>query len=201
MGFRLSPLNIILFFSYVSPILLGFFMVMSSMFNQDIKGIIYLSGVLLFCLVIGGSLRLVLKQRVKDDREPICDMVDLPLNGNEYEAPIFSTTTIAFTMMYLFLPMLSTGFNIPVISSLIVLLVLDIIVNIYHKCGSVSSIFISTFFGVLFGSIWYYLMAIASDGKFTYFTDEPQNNVVCKKPEKKTYKCKVYKNGKLLKTL
>ena len=39
--------NIFKIFSAISPLLLGFFLVMSSLFNKNIKGLVYLSGVLL----------------------------------------------------------------------------------------------------------------------------------------------------------
>ena len=45
MGLSLAPDQLILFFTTISPLLLGFFLVTISIFNQDIKGLIYLGGV------------------------------------------------------------------------------------------------------------------------------------------------------------
>ena len=42
MSFTFS--NILQFFSAISSILLAFFMIMISLFNQDVKAIIYLAG-------------------------------------------------------------------------------------------------------------------------------------------------------------
>src|SRR6056297_3274379 len=171
------------------------------MFNQDMKGIMYLAGVLMLCMVGGGLLRTLFKQRAPIDKSPICDMVQVPFIGNYYQTPIFSTLVVAFTLMYLFLPMLNTGINVPVLISLIVLLLLDILINTYHKCGSIFNIGISTFVGLTFGMIWYYIIYASTDGKLTYFSDLPSNQVVCRKPKAETYKCRVYKNGRLLKTM
>ena len=184
MAFELSFQNIILFISYVSPVLLGFFLVMSSMFNQDMKGIMYLAGVLMLCMVGGALLRTLFKQRAPIDKSPICDMVQVPFIGNYYQTPIFSTLVVAFTLTYLYFPMLNTGVNVPVLISLIVFLLLDILINLYHKCGSIANLGISTFVGLLFGIIWYYIIYASTDGKLTYFSDLPSNQVVCTALEK-----------------
>ena len=47
--FKLS--NILQLFSAMSPLLLGFFLVMSSLFNQNLKGIVYLAGVLIASVI------------------------------------------------------------------------------------------------------------------------------------------------------
>ena len=47
MGMQLTLTNIFQFISGISPLLLGFFLVMMSIFNQNLKGLIYLSGVLI----------------------------------------------------------------------------------------------------------------------------------------------------------
>ena len=46
MALSLEPSQLITFFSSLSPILLAFFLVVISIFNQDPKGLVYLGGVL-----------------------------------------------------------------------------------------------------------------------------------------------------------
>ncbi len=48
MGMEFNLVNVIQIFSYVSPVLLAFFLVASSKFNKNAKGIVYLGGVLMF---------------------------------------------------------------------------------------------------------------------------------------------------------
>ena len=43
--------NILQFASFISPFILGFFLVMSSIFNQDLKGFVYLAGVLMSSII------------------------------------------------------------------------------------------------------------------------------------------------------
>ena len=47
MAIQLSITNVFRFISYITPVLLIFFMIMISVFNQDVKGLIYLGGVLI----------------------------------------------------------------------------------------------------------------------------------------------------------
>lgn len=199
MGFKFTPLNIVLFISYISPVLLGFFLVMSSMFNQDAKGLFYLLGVIA-ATGIGIILRNVFKE--KGETPAICNLIDIPgANSGGFTTPIFSTLIVAFTFTYLGIPMFATGANVPVLISLITLMFMDILINFYQKCGGVGNLMISTVCGAALGIGYYYLINLMSDGKQTYFSDLPSNQVVCRKPKSETYKCRVYKNGRLLKTL
>ena len=43
--------NIFQLISFTGPLILGFFMVIMSVFNQDIRGIIYLAGVLIASII------------------------------------------------------------------------------------------------------------------------------------------------------
>lgn len=202
MGFKFTLVNIILFLSYISPVLLGFFMVMTSAFNQDMKGVIYLIGV-----IVVTSIGIILRNmfKIEGHTHPICNLIDIPgANSGGYTTPVFSTLIVAFTFIYLGFPMFENGANVPVLISLSTLLGMDILVNFYHNCygdRSVFNLLISTVFGATLGIGYYYLVNLITDGKQTYFSDLPSNQVVCRKPKAETYKCRVYKNGRLLKTL
>lgn len=199
MGFTLTPMNILYFVSYLSPMIFSFFMVMTSIFNEDAKGFVYLVGILVFCLVGGSILRPILKQTI-ENQDAICNLVELPIIGNQFTTPLFSTTIIAFTLIYLLIPMLNTGVKIPLVVSMVILSIMDIFVNYKHRCANITGIIVSFFLGLIFGTVWYFSMNAISP-ELTYFSDTPSNRVVCQKPSAKKYKCKVYKNGKLLKTM
>ena len=51
MAMKLNFSNIMQFFAAISPILLVFFLVMISIFNSDIKGMVYLGGILIASLI------------------------------------------------------------------------------------------------------------------------------------------------------
>ena len=50
-GMEITLPNIFYFISSISPLLLSFFLVMASIFNQNLKGIVYLAGILLATVI------------------------------------------------------------------------------------------------------------------------------------------------------
>ena len=51
MAMQLNFSNLLQFFAAISPILLAFCLVMLSLFNSDIKGMVYLGGILIASLI------------------------------------------------------------------------------------------------------------------------------------------------------
>ena len=51
MAMQLSFSNLLQFFSAIAPILLAFCLIMISLFNSDIKGMVYLGGMLVASLI------------------------------------------------------------------------------------------------------------------------------------------------------
>lgn len=174
-------------------------MVLSSAFNQDVKGLVYLMGILVL-VFLGLLIRNMTKITHSENRSSICNIVDIPFMNNRFEFPINSTLIIGYTMMYLLTPMLAGMMNIPVLVSLIILAFMDVYVNLSLNCGKVFTIVMSLIIGAGIGTGWFYLMNAISP-EFVYFGDSPSNRVVCQKPKANTYKCKVYKNGRLIKTM
>ena len=64
MAIELTLPNMLELIAILSPILLGFFLIMVSLFNQDVKGIVYLAGVLI-ASVINIFLMNIIKNQMK----------------------------------------------------------------------------------------------------------------------------------------
>jgi hypothetical protein len=200
MAMQLSFSNLLQFFSSISPLLLAFFLVTLSMFNQDLKGLVYLGGVLIASLI---NLIIMNTAQVKSDQliPPSCNLIEFPFNLNEYVSPAFNSMFISFTFIYLLMPMIFiSSINLPVIICMSLLLVLDGATKIMAGCTS----FWGVGSGILVGGIlgFFYYLVFTSTGKndLLFFNAEPSNNVVCSRPKKQSYKCSVYKNGSLVKS-
>ena len=78
--------NITQILSAITPLLLIFFLLMSSVINHDIKGIIYLMGVLLAVFVAG-----ILANMVASPRNPLapltCQLFNIPGYPAQYNNP------------------------------------------------------------------------------------------------------------------
>ena len=95
MSFTFS--NILQFFSAISSILLAFFMIMISLFNQDVKAIIYLAGAFIAYIFNVAGLKPALGNKIiPESRNPVCDIVDIPVN-NKFDGPNANSVFIGFT--------------------------------------------------------------------------------------------------------
>ena len=48
---------------------------------------------------------------------------------------------------------------------------------------------------------WYNILKITGNDSLLYYDEYVSDKVACSRPEKQTFKCAVYKNGELLKTI
>lgn len=198
MGMEFNLVNSIQFFSYVSPLLLGFFMVMSSFFNKNIKGIVYLGGVLIFSFA-SLALKPLIGSRTAIDAHPTCNLFNI--GDNTFNSPPFHSVFIAFTLAYVMMPMITTGnTNYYVIISILVLFFMDAFSKVNNKCTTPVGTFLGGMFGILFGILYWSIFQYTNNSKLLYFQNEGSDNVVCNRPSRQTFRCNVYKNGKLIKS-
>tara|TARA_X000000950_G_C13819726_1_gene621371 strand:- start:199 stop:807 length:609 start_codon:yes stop_codon:yes gene_type:complete len=201
MAMQLNFSNILQFFAAISPILLSFFLVLISIFNADIKGIVYLGGVLIACLI---NLFIMNTLKIKPNTPnniipPGCNLIDFPFNLSEYISPAFNTMFIAFTLTYLYLPMqYISGINFPVLISICSLLILDGATKLMAGCTTFSGIIFGLVVGVGLGILYFVSLYSTGNKDLFFFNLEPSNNVICSKPKNQTFKCSVYKGGKLI---
>ena len=194
-AFTLS--NLLQFFSFISPTLLVFFMFMMSLFNQNLKGLVYIAGLLIasviniiFMNIIGSG---------RDDNESFsCSMFDIP-NVSQFNSPYPTSLIIAFTLAYLSLPMkYNKQMNYIVLIFLLGLLGIDVLTKVQNRCTTYAGSILGALVGFLLGSIWYVLFFSLGYSSLLYFDELRSDNVQCSMPTKQTFKCSVYKNGELV---
>jgi len=197
MAIQLTVSNVLQFFSFISPSLLVFFLFMSSLFNQNLKGLVYLAGILIASLI--NILFMNLIGSGKDENEAFsCSIFDIP-HVSQYNSPYPSSLIIAFTVAYLVLPMkYNNQINYAVLGFLLLLLGIDILTKVQNKCTTYAGAILGGLIGFLLGSIWYIFFHGAGFDSLLYFDELRSDNVVCSRPSKQTFKCSVYKNGELI---
>ena len=201
MAMKLNFSNLLQFFAAISPILLAFCLVMISLFNSDIKGMVYLGGILIACLI---NLFIMNTLDVKSEAliPSYCNLVEFPFNLNEYISPAFNSMFIAFTLAYLYMPMqYISGMNYPVILFITGLLVLDAGTKITGGCTTFGGVALGTLIGFILGLLWFITFYSTGHEDLLFFNAEPSNNVICSRPSKQSFKCTVFRNGEVLKEL
>ena len=198
MALQFTISNVLQLFSAMAPLLLAFFLVMASIFNQNIKGLVYLAGVLLATIINIALMNQIKSPMDVEKASVICTVMDIPFLSN-YNNPSPSTLFIGFTLAYLVLPMTYNGqMNYMILISLLCLLGLDIITKVTKFCTTWAGAFLGALIGIIFGTVWYTIFHSAGYDSLLYFDEVSSNNVICSKPSKQTFKCSVYKNGELI---
>lgn len=199
MAIELTLSNIFQFISAIAPLILGFFLIMLSVFNQDIKGIIYLAGILISTCISILALNII--RHDKNDDSKNCDIIDLPFTNN-FDIPSVNSVLLSFTFIYLVMPMISSNqMNYSLIVFLLGMIAIDAISKIMNKCTNIGGIFVGLLIGGGLGLGWFLLFKSLGFNSVLYFNEANSNKVYCSRPQKQTFKCSVYKNGELIKTV
>lgn len=203
MGMEITLTNVFQFLSAIAPLLLGFFMVMISIFNQDVKGLVYLGGILIAIIINIFLINLVKSPRTPDKEAGLCNLINIPFgNVSAYNSPSLNSVLIAFTMAYLLLPMkYNNQINYPLIVFLAAIFCMDGVSKVVNSCTNPLGVLLGLFVGFLLGSAWFILLHSTGNDSLLYFSEVSSNKVYCAKPNKQKFKCSVYKNGELIKTL
>jgi hypothetical protein len=188
-------MNLIVYLTFFSPIILATSITSLSFIFQNFKGLIYL-GFLIGCCVVrsfvyamSGSVPIV-------NDGTICTSIQYSKYGN----PTFSAFVFAFTIMYLSLPMFSNGApNFWVFISLIAYFFIDLFIKIYKNCViAKGDLFLNVLLGVASAALIVTLMYTGGSGKYLFFNEVSSNKDICYQPKEQTFKCSVYKDGTLV---
>jgi len=204
-GFEFSATNLFKFLGLLTPFLIIFFLLMSSVINQDLKALIYLLGTSVASLVNIFFMYLIRSKRT-EDASPFCNVFTFPFTVNSeanerYDAPSMTSMFISFTLAYIWIPMVfnpPNTVNIPLVLTLSALLVIDIIAQHNQKCTNFLGSFLGTLVGFVMGAAWYGLVNSSGYQSLLYYSDFTGNKTICGRPQKEYFKFDVNKNGKLL---
>jgi hypothetical protein len=191
-------MNIIVFLSFFSPIILATSITGMSFIFQNFKGLIYL-GFLIGCCVVRSYVYNMSGANPIVNDNTICTSIQYSKYGN----PTFSAFVFAFTIMYLSIPMFNNGsINFWVFISLIVYFFMDILIKIYKNCViKMSDLFLNVLLGAASAALIVTLMYTGGSGKYLFFNEVSSDKEMCYQPSKQNFKCLMYKDGTLISEL
>ena len=214
---ELSFATLFLLFLRLSPFVLLCFFSISSIFNNDLKGVVYLAGLLLTA-GISVIAQMFVSSSKPENKDDICDIVSIG-SGIFSNIPL-GGTILGFTFTYLLQTMRQTDIeypgsgivnrNWPTTLFFMTLIFSDLALNTnlfsfikkylnmpltacYTNIQSIAAYGI----GIIAGVIWSNIIYSTKTPELLYFS-KYKNNESCSKASNKTFKCKVYKNGKLI---
>jgi len=192
----LYPSFIFYLVSRLSPFLIVCFFMLQSLFRMDIRGLVYLAGVILACLftILFGSFpglqELDRKTKLPNTRYNVCKLIEF--TGGPISHLPLGMTILSFTFFYLGYTVVQYRLydrNILMITMFILLIMNDFIYNIMNGCTSTILLLLSLIIGASTGMLWAFLIDIQADKNLKIITGT-NLNTTCIKPKKKTYKCK-----------
>ena len=199
MAIRLTLPNLLQLTSTLSPVLITFFLVMLSLFNLNLKGIMYLSGVML-ATFLNYILGFAWAGEEKPDPPPMCNLLEGP--WTQHTDPSSSSLYLAFTLVYLFMPMyFNNQMNIYLLTTLLVILGIDMITKIQNSCTSTMGAILGMVLGGAMGLVWWGLFKSSGFDKLLYFEEFQSNKPYCSKPSKQKFKCRNTKSGEIIATM
>jgi hypothetical protein len=194
-GINFSLMDVISGISLIAPFLLAFLMIMISIINTNVKGLIYMLGlVILFILVI------LFQNTFKQPPSPdgFCNLFSV----THYGTPSFNSALYLYTITYVLLPMINMGMmNYPLIIVFLGLYASDCIVKYYNKCSSRVGIIMGSILGLFVGFVWFVVIRASGQTGLLYYDDLISSKIACSRPTKQQFKCRVYKNGELIENI
>jgi hypothetical protein len=164
---------------------------MNSIFNSDVKFIIYLAGLIfaLFVCFITGNLPFFKQSNTKP---LLCGIYGLNGIHDLFKLPI-STSIASFTFCYLLYTIIINNlavFNLPTLVLFPIYIMADSTWNIKNTCFSPLSIAAAFVIAGAFGILWAHIIETNSPGMTYYILG--RNRSLWIQPSIQSYKCDVY---------
>lgn len=193
-----QPMNLAVFLSFFSPIILATSVTGMSFVFQNFKGLIYL-GFLIGCCVVRSFVYMMSGANPIVNDRTICTSIQYSKYGN----PTFSAFVFAFTIMYLSFPMFSNGsVNYWIFILLVTYFFMDMFVKLYKNCIiKTGDLFLNVLLGAASSALIVTLMYAGGSGKYLFFNEVSSDKEMCYQPSNQTFKCSLYSNGELVSEL
>lgn len=205
---QLNFITIIYLFFRLAPFIIVCFFTLQSVFNQDLKGFVYLVGLLIACFISTMFGNLPITQYFSklyigehDKANVMCNFIQLKNNGLLSNLPL-GQTVLSFTFCYLsYIIGKYELFNQNIATMILfpLLIVGDFLWNFSHKCANVFMLIASCIIGGLVGLGWGYFIDYTGKVDLQLFNGI-SNKEVCSRPSRTIYRCRVRNGGTIPKT-
>ena len=195
LAFRMAPFIVVCYF------------ILQSLLNWDLKGIIYLAG-LLFCSVaivlLNGPMKLLFPPEIEHIANAKCSIISLGNDGNLLSAIPLSVAVYSYTFFYMLIFIFNLGAantnslslnaafqqNIPTLVLFPLLCILEILWIVSNNCVYLPVFFItcSLLVGAIFGVIWAVIITSLKNPNLMYISKIGVE--VCSRPSKTYFSCK-----------
>lgn len=202
---QIDVVRILYLFLRLSPFIIVCYFTLLSVFNQDLKGVIYLFGLLLTCAIVGSLGDWIAS--IQDIEETtitnkICHLTYLGIENESQPAKLFKyvplgVVTLWYTFMYIFTIIWSNDLwdlNIPFLVLFPLLLIGDGVWGFMNQCLSIEGYGLAIIGGIIFGFMWAVIIESFQVADLTLFNGI-SNKEVCERPSRQRYRCRIMKKS------
>lgn len=185
---EINLFNITYLFIRLAPFILVCYFTLNSLFNQDLKGVIYLIGLLFACFATASLGNIFDDTTIKPQ---LCNFIHLSKNGEPISKIPLGLTILSYTFFYLFYIIGSNGLwtnNIATFILFPILIVCDALWNLNNSCINYIKLVVSFLVGLIIGVGWAAIIQASGITELKFFNGL-DNKEKCSRPSKTLYKC------------
>ena len=177
----------------LAPFILVCMLSLTSILYQDFKGIIYIGGLLITCMIAiicGNSIPGSWSKTTTLSPNEVCKIITLSDSGPVSIIPL-SIITFTYTAGYMGYIIFKYNLALQNIPSLIIfplLIITDILWQLKNNCSQFNVIFIGTMIGMGGGIAWAAIIDSLKNSRLLYFNGI-SNAQTCSRPSKQNFKC------------
>jgi len=189
-------INFILYTAFrLAPFIIVSFFTLSSVLNQDLKGVIYLSGLLFatfFAIIVGPLTKHFPNINPTPENVAICNSLTLSKTGKFSEIPL---GMVVFTYTFFYLVDIISKYNlvtqnVPTFIIFPLLIIAEAVWNLSKQCTTFGHLFTAFAIGSLWGFLWARIIRSTGAVQLQYFNGI-NNGQVCSRPSKQKFKCTI----------
>jgi len=188
---QLNILNIIYLFFRFAPFIIISYFTLQSIFNQDLKGVIYLIGLILACVATMLVGFWVPTHTISDENRLKCTQLTVGNGAPLTNLPLSQTVfgyTLAYLTYFISINNLQTQ-NIPVFVIFPLVILADMIWNTTNGCSTNILLLSALIVGGAIGAIWAMIIDSTNSPNLAYYSGV-SNGEICNKPSKSLYRCR-----------
>ena len=193
---NIDLIKIVYLFFRLAPIIIVSYFTLSSIFNNDLRGIIYLAGLLLTCMIVHSVWRIFGPNEDTTQSLGNCGLTFIGMNENPFSNVPLGLTTLAYTLSYVgtfIIKQKLQKLNIPTLIILPSLVVFEAVFLLNQNCNSTESIALALAGCIILGMCWALFIYKYKIVELQVFTGV-NSAQVCSRPTKKDYVCKKVPN-------
>lgn len=196
----LNLINILYMFFRMAPFVIVSYFTLQSILNQDLKGLIYLIGLIVTSFVVYLIAAILPEEKglmPSDYSKVRCTQLTIGNNQPISKLPL-SQTVFGYTLTYLAYFIGVNNLQTQNITTFIlfpVLILADIFWSTTNLCSTPKYLLLSLIISAIVGLLWAMIIEATGVGGFAYMTGIA-NKDVCSRPTKSLYKCRPVNKAK-----